>query len=909
MHSRIHAEARILSTGGDRDLLHQQRLARCLRTGSVALLGFWTSGWCSAIATQERVQISIDPGPLQLAVLQLVRNTGIDVVFDPKQFAGLNTRGVDGVFTPLQALNSLLIGLPVCAEPVPPGNGATLKTCKVPQVPKLPDPDQPDHPTNPPPEDEAIVVHGVREMNESLGTQLHGSQPGEANKITLGRDQITKLGFHTADEILMTLKRTFGGGATQVTSQVGGEALSNAGRGSGYNLRDQGAGGTLILINGNRVASSGDKGLFVDVLNIPVAFIKSIEIWPDGTSAIYGSDAVGGVVNFNLLDGSEASQLSIESGSQSGCAHRERSGNVSLAKASSSRQAVILVSHSDNAALQADNDTPYAPLRPPDLLPTQQIDSIAAHAQQYVANTSLMTEALLTHRRATQYYSNLFSLFPEGTTAEVQSARVAVQTLYLAARSKTNIGSQGLLTITMSRSYETEREISQASSINLNDFSEQAAATPLTRFNMFSQVKQLVGKLEGVPISTPAGPVKGVLGAEYRQQSFTTTLSTDPLEAEHRYDRRTTAGFSELTVPLWTPDDFETGMRIFDIRGAGRYEKYSDFGHSLVPQVVARLIPVAGLELTATWGKSLQGPNLPERDESQNAIVTGAAHDALTGALVPVIITSGNNRSLREERAVTRTLSIHWSRSVAPDSLLNLKLSYFGIDFQDRFEAIDLSEIALGDGRYASLLTALTPNLQNQLCDSTQFFGDRSACRDGHFAAAVDDRLQNIDTLLTQGIDFQGDLATRYPWGTLKSEISGTYLLKYSEISTPGSSPVSLLNKPYNPINLLLQAKIEVNFADVDASTTVNHSNNYRNTLVQPNQSVASWTTVDLYVRYRLSGSQRTWLGRTRVSAHLQNAFNHLPPLVTNGLESARFDEENANPTGRTLRIELMTQF
>ncbi|HSD69978.1 MAG TPA: TonB-dependent receptor, partial [Woeseiaceae bacterium] len=69
---------------------------------------------------------------------------------------------------------------------------------------------------------------------------------------------------------------------------------------SGFNLRGVGLDATLTLVNGRRIApygSSGDFEPFVDVNSIPVAAIDRIEILTDGASAIYGSDAVAGVVN------------------------------------------------------------------------------------------------------------------------------------------------------------------------------------------------------------------------------------------------------------------------------------------------------------------------------------------------------------------------------------------------------------------------------------------------------------------------------------------------------------------------------------------------------------------------------------------------------------------------------------
>ncbi len=67
---------------------------------------------------------------------------------------------------------------------------------------------------------------------------------------------------------------------------------------SSANLRGQGSASTLVLLNGRRVAAHGLQGSAVDVNQIPFAAIDRIEVLKDGASAIYGTDAVGGVINF-----------------------------------------------------------------------------------------------------------------------------------------------------------------------------------------------------------------------------------------------------------------------------------------------------------------------------------------------------------------------------------------------------------------------------------------------------------------------------------------------------------------------------------------------------------------------------------------------------------------------------------
>ena len=76
-----------------------------------------------------------------------------------------------------------------------------------------------------------------------------------------------------------------------------GELRGTAGV-SGANLRGQGSDATLVLLNGRRVASHGLRGQAVDLNSIPFAAIDRVEVLRDGASAVYGTDAIGGVINF-----------------------------------------------------------------------------------------------------------------------------------------------------------------------------------------------------------------------------------------------------------------------------------------------------------------------------------------------------------------------------------------------------------------------------------------------------------------------------------------------------------------------------------------------------------------------------------------------------------------------------------
>jgi iron complex outermembrane recepter protein len=115
------------------------------------------------------------------------------------------------------------------------------------------------------------------------------------------RSDIEREGISSTEQLIMMLS-TNGTGLDNLASNadvVSGQARGNNGATSA-NLRGQGAAATLILLNGRRVAAHGLNGGAVDLNQIPLAAVERVEVLKDGASAIYGTDAIGGVINFIL---------------------------------------------------------------------------------------------------------------------------------------------------------------------------------------------------------------------------------------------------------------------------------------------------------------------------------------------------------------------------------------------------------------------------------------------------------------------------------------------------------------------------------------------------------------------------------------------------------------------------------
>ena len=146
------------------------------------------------------------------------------------------------------------------------------------------------------------------EKIQVTGSRIQRSDMESASPVTLiGADDIQAMGATSIDSVLQQMTAT-------------GGAMTNPGvnNGSGGNasidLRGLGSQRTLVLVNGRRMIASGTGAAStVDLNTIPVSMIKQVEILKDGASAVYGTDAVAGVVNIILKDDFEGLDMNVNS--------------------------------------------------------------------------------------------------------------------------------------------------------------------------------------------------------------------------------------------------------------------------------------------------------------------------------------------------------------------------------------------------------------------------------------------------------------------------------------------------------------------------------------------------------------------------------------------------------------------
>jgi iron complex outermembrane receptor protein len=149
-------------------------------------------------------------------------------------------------------------------------------------------------------EEEAIVVTGTRLARQDF--------EAISPVTTVGAEQLELTATLTTESLLNELPQIIPGN-TRTSNNAGGFDYATV------DLRGLGANRTLVLVNGERVPVSSTLGA-VDINTIPASLISRVEVVTGGASAVYGSDALAGVVNFVLKDDYEGAEVNMTYGSE-----------------------------------------------------------------------------------------------------------------------------------------------------------------------------------------------------------------------------------------------------------------------------------------------------------------------------------------------------------------------------------------------------------------------------------------------------------------------------------------------------------------------------------------------------------------------------------------------------------------
>lgn len=196
-----------------------------------------------------------------------------------------------------------------------------------------------------------------------VGSQIRGASTTAALPVVVvDQDQIDAVGASSGDDLLRSIPQM----GDVLFDSANNPQTSNSARGdvNSVNLRSLGVGNTLVLLNGRRVVQhptsqgTSDTGT-VPVLSynsnaIPVAGLERLEVLLDGAAAIYGADAVAGVVNTVLQDDFNGLEMELQYGGAEGTDYTELEANIFAGKDFERGNVSLFLNYTDRTNLMAD---------------------------------------------------------------------------------------------------------------------------------------------------------------------------------------------------------------------------------------------------------------------------------------------------------------------------------------------------------------------------------------------------------------------------------------------------------------------------------------------------------------------------------------------------------------------------
>ncbi len=683
------------------------------------------------------------------------------------------------------------------------------------------------------------------------GTRIRGA--GSASPVTaVTRRELEESGVSDLADLTRILPQNYGGGQNRGIAgggeQGGQQNLNNS---ATLNLRGLGPDATLTLLNGHRLSyDSINQG--IDISAIPLGAIERVEIVSDGASALYGSDAVGGVANIILRRDYEGIETTARiGGSTDGGDFQQQYGLVGGHRWSSGGFMIALDESKATPIYAGQRD--YTRTVDPSLTLTdgnRQISTVLNAHQQLAPGLSLEADGYAMSRQS--LLQNPFL-----PTADVQVSglvsRPSVHSYGLSPTLRADLGD-----------WQASLGATGADSRTLLDTNNYSNGIPRHSHLLYEDgLKGVETNAEGPLFSLPGGNARIALGGGLRAISlhvrYQTLTSGQSLTTKDFTERRNVQyAYGELSLPLVRPELNLPLIQRLTLSGALRYEHWNGIAAVTTPKLGMIYQPTRDLTVRVTWGKSFKIPTLSQVNEIEEGdLIPGFYFTPLPqpgGA--PILLLTGSTPDLKPERATTWSATAELTpRFIAG---LDLRATYFHIDYRDRI-AVPLTSVltALYNPIYNDLIVynpsadqvnALIATLPGGLVNQTGGPFDPSAV-----GAIVDEALRNTERQKIHGVDLNADYHLNLGGhGKLLLTGSASYLESNQQLA-PNQPIFQIAGTVFNPPHWRGRAGAVWDTKRAQFSAFVNYVGPTTDNRFPAVQTIGSFTTLDLSSGVRVS--------------------------------------------------------
>ncbi|WP_240197830.1 TonB-dependent receptor domain-containing protein [Novosphingobium sp. P6W] len=725
------------------------------------------------------------------------------------------------------------------------------------------------------------------------GSRIKGVLP-TARVSTVTANDIQRAGQTDLGEVFRSLPMNFSGGQNPGIGTTQGSANVNVNGASSVNLLGLGPNATLTLLNGNRMSYTGVNAA-VDVSAIPAAAVDRIEIVADGASAIYGADAVAGVVNIRLKrDFQGLSVMGRLAGSTDGGGFQQQynavggyrwsSGSV-LAAYDFTDNDPVKTSQRSYATNMASDATLYPSLRRHNALVSleQEIgDRLSAKVDMVFKDSEMLV--LQGYARGQSYLAN-------GADGRSSSRSFSIApTLEWAA------GADWTVRVNGAYSFDNTRNHSNVYSAG------RVTQTGYRRYDNSSYAIELGA--EGEILTLPAGAARMAVGGGFRRIGFDVVSRNGAATAiDFERHRNNEFGYAELFVPLLSAEQQSSLGRSLALTAAFRYERNTGVGSVSVPKLGITYAPVEGLTLKGSWGRSFRVPTFYQQYSGIYAVLlptTGYGSGFPPGA--NFIVLTGANPDMKPERTESWTLGAELAPAANPN--LAVSAGYFHFRYRDRVASPVTSIVGLLDNPlYASMIKLKPTAAEQQASFANATLGLQNAVGlpyDPTSVVAIADILdRNVARQTYSGID----ASVRYSLpvsetGRLALNLAATWL-RSSQQLLPGAPSTELAGTVLNPPRFKTRAFVTYTQGALSISGAVNLSSKLTDRRRTAVYRIDGLSTFDLAAQVDAGSG-------FELGASVSNMLNQKPDVIFTGAAyDTAFDTTNFSALGRVVAISL----
>lgn len=848
-------------------------------------IGTLVPGASALAQEQRRVEYTIEAGDLGEALKAVSRQSGKEIIFTSEAVLGRHAPALHGTYSADEAVRALLEGSDLMA-----------------QFRK-----------------DVIIIRGRSEPSGDLadrsagnadivvtGSRIRGSE-GTSPIVVVTKSAIEKRGISDLGAFARSLVQNYSGGQNPGIAGGGQGESENVTSSSTLNLRGLGPDATLTLFNGHRVAYDAiSQG--VDISALPLEAIERVEVVADGSSALYGSDAVGGVANVILRRDYDGASVSARIGGSTDGGDFEQQYDIIAGRRWKSGGFMAAVDYRHTTPITAGQRTYTRNNDPSETLQAglRQYSVVLAGHQRIADGIDFDLDGQFSDRD-TALCVNFTAT--DGCRASGSDIRVNTRSWTVSPSLKFEIANAWQFKLGGVLGESRVHQTANVSSGGTLLLVQQGKYT--------NRISSFEVAAEGPLFQLPGGAARLAAGGGLRKTTLMTNVATIQSGNTVPYldfsvSRPIWYGFGELSLPFVSPDTDIMLVNRLSLDAAVRYEDVRRVGGVLTPKVGIIYAPTPSIALKFSWGKSFKAPTLYQTGQPKQGYSQVGSTFFLPPSPIPggVLYLTGGNPALKPERATTWTASATFTPAFVEG--LKLEASYFNIRYRDRA----VSPIPQNSLAFSPIYGAYVTNnpTRDQILAALagvpvvydQGGGDPTT---SDIVAIVTNYLQNASSQRIEGVDLTVDYA--FDLGTrdhIHLNGAASYL-KSSQRLSAGQPVIQLAGTVFRQPHWRASSAIEWGHGEFTLSGILSYIGGELDTRITPYEKVGAYTALDLVARFEPKLESGPF-AHTRFSVSALNLFNSKPPYLRAINPIAyHYDSNNYPSVGRFLSVTVAKSF